>query len=181
MGTMYKEIICRKKLPAMLLIFCVMLIFILLSDFINNSISGINVICNMFFLALTIICCIVEVYKCGIRYKYSIIADQLIIHKLVGKAQVLVEDIRIVDIHNIGISDKQNKSIKIFNTRKYICSVLGLTNKYCCVYKNNGKYYRFYFEPSKEMVERINSIRQKKEEFNSEISNKFVDKLIKVN
>ena len=60
MGTMYKEIICRKKLSVLLFLFMVILIFILLSDFINSFIGSMRIVCNTFFLFLTIGFCILK-------------------------------------------------------------------------------------------------------------------------
>ncbi|MBU5227567.1 hypothetical protein KQI36_13080 [Clostridium senegalense] len=180
MGTMYKETIYRKKLPALLFLFLLMIIFILLSDFINNKIESVRVFCNIFFLGLMAICCGLEFYKCNTRYKYSIIADQLIIHKVVGDLQVLVADIKIKDIENIT-KIKGNKLFCLLSGNKYTCCLLGLKNRYCCSYKFNGKINKFYFEPSKKLINRINIIREKHEIYNEETINRFHNVLIKMN
>ncbi|ARC83239.1 putative membrane protein [Clostridium argentinense CDC 2741] len=160
MGTMYKEIIYRKKLPVLLFLFGIMLIFILLSDFINSLIGSMRFVCNIFFLFLTIGCCIFEAYKCSIKYKYSIIADQLIIHRIRGDAQFLVEDVKIKDIEYIGQCSQGSKFFRIISPKKYICSIFKL-NKYCCVYKMNGKISKFYFEPSNTLVQKLKNVKEK--------------------
>ncbi|MBS5823446.1 MAG: hypothetical protein KID00_06230 [Clostridium argentinense] len=160
MGTMYKEIICRKKLSVLLFLFMVILIFILLSDFINSFIGSMRIVCNTFFLFLTIGFCIFEAYKCSIKYKYSIIADQLIIHRIRGDVQFLVEDIKIKDIEYVGQCSQGSKFFRLISPKKYICSIFKL-NKYCCVYKMNGKISKFYFEPSDELVQKLKNVKEK--------------------
>lgn len=180
MGTMYKEIIYRKRLPALLVLFLLMIIFILLSDFINSQMESIRVFCNIFFLGLMTVCCVIELYKCNIKYKYSIIADQLIIHKIVGNFNILVKDIKIKDIENIK-KINECKALWSLGNNNYTCCLSKLKNRYCCIYKVNGRNNKFYFEPSKDLIYRINLVREKHEIYDEETINEFNNFSIKMN
>jgi hypothetical protein len=98
---MYKEMIKRKKFPAVVILFFTLITFICLSDLLPKiSIGSINIktFITMFFNMLMLALCYIEFSKCKVKYKYSIVADQFIIHKIKGEDVKILEDIKL----NIG-------------------------------------------------------------------------------
>mgnify|MGYP001598208459 FL=1 len=120
---MYKEMVQRKKLPALVSLFITLIIFICLSDLLPKvSIGSINIktfvtlVFNMIMIAL----CYMEFLKCKVRYKYLIVADQLIIHRIRGQEVIIREDIKLKDIEYIGKCSKYSSDIHISSSKKYI-------------------------------------------------------------
>jgi hypothetical protein len=160
---MYKEIVQRKKFPVIVLLFVTLVTFICLSDLLSKiNISNINVkvFVTMFFNALMIALCYVEFSKCKVKYKYLIVADQFIIHKIRGQEITIVEDIKLKSIEFIGRYSNCNSNIHISSSRKYICSTF-IGSKFCCVYKVEGKFKKFYFEPSDGLMNKIKLLKEK--------------------
>ncbi len=165
MGFMYKEIIFRKRLPVALTFFFA-IIFILymikMTEIFKLVPANMGRTLDIISLAIVISFGYYELQKCRIKYKYSIIADQLIIHKIKGTEQKLLEDIKIKNIQYIGPSNKVYGVGKHCKTKKYICSILNF-NKNCCVYDDGTKSLKIYFEPSVELIEKVKCIKQKNE------------------
>jgi hypothetical protein len=163
MGLMYKEIVFRRKLPVMITFFFIMTIMLYLlkiSEIMNLIPIYMSREIDLLCLFILILFGAYEIQKCQIQYKYSIIADQLIIHKVKGKNQELVEDINIQDIKYIGYINKLN-DIKInCKKKKYICSLINM-NKYCCIYSNGHRFNKIYFEPSSELIEKLKYLKNK--------------------
>ncbi len=160
---MYKEMVQRKKFPAIVLLFFTLIIFICLSDILPKvSISNINLktIMTIFFSTLMIALCYIEFTKCKIKYKYSIVADQFIIHKIRGEEVKILEDIKLKDIEFIGKYSNCDTDVNITSSKKYICSTFN-GNSFCCVYKAGEKFKRFYFQPSDGLINKIKSIKAK--------------------
>ena len=124
---MYKEMVERKKFPTVVLLFTTLITFICLSDLLPKiSIGSINIkmFITMFFNTLMIALCYIEFSKCKVKYKYSIVADQFIIHKIRGEESKILEDIKLKDIEFIGKHSNCNTHIHISSSKKYICSTL---------------------------------------------------------
>ena len=160
---MYKEMVQRKKLPALVSLFITLIIFICLSDLLPKvSIGSINIktfvtlVFNMIMIAL----CYMEFLKCKVRYKYLIVADQLIIHRIRGQEVIIREDIKLKDIEYIGKCSKYSSDIHISSSKKYICSTF-IGSKFCCVYKAGNKFKKFYFEPSDGLMNKIRLLKEK--------------------
>ncbi len=160
---MYKEMVQRKKFPAIVLLFITLITFICLSDLLPKlSIGSINIktFVTMFFNTLMIALCYVEFSKCKVKYKYSIVADQFIIHKIKGEAVTILEDIKLKNIEYIGRYCNYNSNIHITSSKKYICSTF-VVSKFCCVYKVGDKLKKFYFEPSDGLMKKIRVLKEK--------------------
>ncbi|MBZ9684893.1 hypothetical protein G9F72_000775 [Clostridium estertheticum] len=160
---MYKEMVQRKKFPAVVLLFITLITFICLSDLLPKiSIGSINLktFITMFFNTLMLALCYIEFSKCKIKYKYSIVADQFIIHKIKGEDAKILEDIKLKDIEFIGKYSNCNADIHVSSSKKYLCSTFN-GNKFCCVYKAGDKFKKFYFEPSDGLMSKIRSIKAK--------------------
>ena len=154
---MYKEMVERKKIPAMVLLFFALITFICLSDILPKmNIGGIDIktIAIIVFRALMIALCYIEFSKCKVKYKYSIVADQFIIHKIKGDEVILLEDIKLKNIDFIGRFKNYKADTHISASKNYICSTFH-RNKFCCVYKVEGKLKKFYFEPSEGFMKRL--------------------------
>ncbi|WP_291633344.1 hypothetical protein [Clostridium sp.] len=160
---MYKEMVQRKKFPAMVILFITLIAFICLSDLLPKiSIGSINMkkFVTMFFSILMIALCYVEFSKCKVKYKYSIVADQFIIHKIRGEEVTILEDIKLKNIEFIGKYNNCNAQIHISSSKKYICSTF-TGSKLCCVYKVGDKFKKFYFEPSDGLMNKIKLAKEK--------------------
>lgn len=159
---MHKEIVERKKFPVVVLLFITLVTFICLSDLLSKiNIGSINIeiFVTMFFNILMIALCYVQFSKCKVKYKYLIIADQFIIHKIKGQEITIVEDIKLKDIEFIGKYSNCNADIHISSSKKYICSTFA-GGKFCCVYKVGGKFKKFYFEPSEGLMSKIRLLKE---------------------
>ncbi|MBU3156413.1 hypothetical protein LL037_03600 [Clostridium estertheticum] len=160
---MYKEMVQRKKLPALVSLFITLIIFICLSDLLPKvSIGSINIktFVNLVFNMIMIALCYMEFLKCKVRYKYLIVADQLIIHRIRGQEVIIREDIKLKDIEYIGKSSNYSSDIHISSSKKYICSTF-IGSKFCCVYKAGNKFKKFYFEPSDGLMNKIRLLKEK--------------------
>lgn len=93
-------------------------------------------------------------HKCKIRYKYSIIDNELIIEKLNGDRRRLELNLNVKHIVAIekGVRNKQG----IEKEYDFTCGVKR-QYAYRCLFNRGGKLYSFYFEPSNTLVNRINA------------------------
>ncbi|MBU3093812.1 hypothetical protein K2F40_13595 [Clostridium sp. CM028] len=160
---MYKEMVQRKKFPAIVLLFITLIVFICLSDvFTKVSIGRINIktFVTMFFNTLMIALCYMEFSKCKVKYKYSIVADQFIIHKIKGEEVKILEDIKLKDIDYIGKYKNYSAGVHISSSKKYICSTF-IGSKFCCIYKVGDNFKKFYFEPSDGFMNKIKLLKEK--------------------
>lgn len=156
MRTMYKEEVSRKKLHSVIAFFLVLVPLIYISDVFAemtlwNRHAGVFTNPIMTIIALTILGYAID--RCRTRYRYSIIADQLIIHKIKNGDQQILENINIKDIESI------NKKIDIYSKlqigHKYNCSVLQSWTC-CCTYKKFEKRKKIYFQPSDTFINKLN-------------------------
>jgi len=167
MGFMYKEVIIRKRLPVFIVFFLVIILILCLlkiAEIMKLVSSDMGKFVDIISLFILTGFGMFEFHKCRIKYKYSIIADQLIIHKIKGDEYKLVEDIRIDDIQYIGPNSKLRGIKKHLKTKKYICSVFNM-KKQCCVYHIGKKSYKIYFEPSIELIEKVKCIKDRNSRF----------------
>ena len=96
--------------------------------------------------------------KSKLCYKYCIISDKLIINKIKSKNEENVESVKIKDILYIG---EKNNAPKEYNKCKCVKHYIRKFNnekKLLCIYRKNGKVYRFVFEPSDTLISRIKSV-----------------------
>lgn len=155
MGNMHKETICRRKLASLIKLFTLIVIVLFFTEVIEGlTFYGLYIGSSLILLttALVALVLVLEVIRCRVRYTYSLIADQFIIHKINGNGDKVVENIKVRDIEYI----KKQKIINIttINNKKYICSLLNF-NPYCCVYRQGNKLKKFYFEPSNNLIEKL--------------------------
>ena len=153
----------RKKFPAVISLFIILIVFICLSDLLPKaSIGSINIktFITLFFNMTMIVLCYIQFSKCKVKYKYLIVADQFIIHKIRGEEVTIREDIKLKDIEFIGKDSNCSSDIHISSSKKYICSTF-IGSKFCCVYKAGNNFKKFYFEPSDCFMNKIRLIKEK--------------------
>ena len=154
---MHKEMVERKKVHAMVLLFIVLIAFICLSDIlpnINVGVINIKTLATMGFITIMIALCYIEFLRCKVKYRYSIVADEFIIHKVKGNEVTILEDIKLKNINFIGKNQNYKADIHISHIKTYMCSTF-FRNKFCCVYKADDKFKKFYFEPSEGLMNKI--------------------------
>lgn len=160
---MYREMVQRKKFPVVILLFITLITFICLSDLLPNINVGnmnIKIFITIFFNTLMVTLCYIEFSKCMVKYKYSIVADQFIIHKIKGEEVKILEDIKLKDIEFIGKYKNCKTNIRVSSSKNYICSTF-IGSKFCCVYKLGDKFKKFYFEPSDNLMNKITLLKEK--------------------
>lgn len=159
MGTMHKEIITKRRDIAIIISIIALSLTISLSNIIGNirfDSFNAEIITDPIFLVLTLVIFFREYRKCKTSYRYSIVANQLMIHKMKGNQQETLENVKINNIVYLGKDNsKKAKEFKVTSCKKYVCSLLDRTGHYCCIYKKQDKYYKFYFKPSKELVNKL--------------------------
>lgn len=160
---MYKETVVRKKIPTILTIIILLAVSIITSCVIEkrqickNEFSTYFIILLVCMISLLII---MHINKYSIKYKYSIIQDELIIYKIKGSRQEVMESIKIKDIQSLENMGKIISRFKTIFCRKYSC--LNVANDlYMCLYDNGRMKVRFYFEPSYKLISRLNWLRTK--------------------
>lgn len=154
MGNMYKETVTRKRSISFIKLFTILiavLVFLsIVEELFNNNIRLVTVVSNLLFTIILF----TEIFKCKVKYTYSIIADQFIIHKISGLGDRVVENIKIRNIEYIGKDDFARFKGKLITNKKYMCHAYDLS-PYCCIYKENNKYKKFYFQPSINFIKKI--------------------------
>ena len=99
---------------------------------------------------LTLIVLIKEAKKCKSAYKYFVISDKLIINKISSGLEENLEDI-------IYIGEKSNvpKEYSKCKCNRHYIRKFDKNKKFLCIYRKQGKVYKFIFEPSDALVARI--------------------------
>lgn len=160
---MHREVIARKKSHVIIL----GLLFVTVMLYLVEYIERLNIRVSWFLdlshisISLVIILFLAKEYlSCRISYKYSIIADRLIINRISRKHEDNLTSIRISDIVYIGKRRDIPKEFESKSTGKYTCSLFS-HNACCCVYNVNGEYQMFKFQPSKLFLERLKKCNDK--------------------
>ena len=159
MGTMYKEINAKKRMPVIVTIFIVLSMMIAISNILETIKIGsfsLGIVTNPAIGILTIGFIAFQVLRCRVSYKYSIIADQLIIHRIKQNEHQAVKCINLRDIVYIGRPFSCNKKYDIIESNSFSCTLRKL-NSLCCIYKSEQGYKKLYFQPSEKLTEKINN------------------------
>lgn len=107
---------------------------------------------------LTLIVLIKETKKCKIAYKYCVISDKLIINKISSKIEENVESLKIKDIVYIGEKCNVPKEYTKCKCSRHYIRKFDKNKKLLCIYKKQGKIYKFIFEPSDTLISRIKNV-----------------------
>ena len=91
---MYKETVQRKKISSIFVILSCLATYIVISDIIENLKVGNYVIGGYLTILLTLVVVLLTIRQigmCKVRYKYSVIADELIIYRIKGSREEVLE------------------------------------------------------------------------------------------
>jgi hypothetical protein len=158
---MYKEIVERKKIASIFIILSFLVLSIVISDIIENLKVGNYVIGGYLTILLTLVVVlftISQIGKCKVRYKYSVIVDELTIYKIKGSREEVLESIKVRDIENVK---KAGLNINAIVAKKYGCVPFG-NGLYVCKYNNGHGTSKFYFEPSCKLVDKLDVLKSRK-------------------
>lgn len=161
MGIMHRETIRQNRANTIIGSIVFSSIMIAIAKFVGEfELSGgrIEVVTDPLFIIVTLIVLAILLRQCKISYKYSVIADQLIIHKVSDNEQEILENIKINDILYLGKEKKKLKKFVTKTTKRYTCNSFD-KNNYCCIYNREGKNYKFYFRASDKFVDKINKFK----------------------
>ncbi|MGL4847640.1 MAG: hypothetical protein ACRC28_01760 [Clostridium sp.] len=154
---MQREIVVKKKAPVIAIVLIVITCMLYLHQglkFIKFRGALTLEVCNIVILVVTCIILLREIVSCSTSYKYSVIADKLIVNKIFMSKEKNLASVRISDIEYIGKKSDAPK-IRAKFIGSFVCSLLN-NNTCVCIYKKNNEYYKFSFEPSNEFVCKLN-------------------------
>lgn len=155
---MHREVIEKKKVPAIAIVLLSITFVLYLSQGIklaglNNNFLGYSL--NGILLILTVFIVFREIKSCSLAYRYAIIADKLIINKIISRKEKNLESIKIEKILYIGKKSELPKEyVRLKSSKSYLCNRIG-DEIYCCVYNRDGNLIKFSFQPSNSFIERI--------------------------
>lgn len=115
-------------------------------------------ISNPVLIVVTVVAIYFMINNCRTSYKYSVVGDRLLIHKVDSKKQVVLENVRVSDILYIGKDKKEISKLSAKNSRSYTCDLFN-SNKSSCVFKSNGSVRKFNFQASDEFISKVNSLK----------------------
>ncbi|MGL5764584.1 MAG: hypothetical protein ACRCX8_02970 [Sarcina sp.] len=164
MGIMQKEV--REYKKSLLIIQGVIILSIMIfSSSIFDRVKLKGVILSRFtdpvFILVTIGVIIILIRNYQTKYKYSVVANQFLVHKFSEHKQELMENVKIRDIIYLGKDARGVNNVEIECSHKYTCSS---KDRYCCIYNKEGMIRKFYFQASPEFVSRINLVKEKEQE-----------------
>ncbi|GAA0079330.1 hypothetical protein UT300005_37090 [Clostridium sp. CTA-5] len=154
---MHREVVVRKKAPVIATLILVITIMLYLYQGISNlPINNIIIIkaMNILIIMLTIIIVFSQLIRCNVSYKYSIIANKLIINRIVSNQEKNLESISLSEIVYIGKKYYIPKEYIAKNKGSYLCELIN-PKSCCCIYKKQDQYYKFSFNPSDKLIQRL--------------------------
>ncbi|MEG1003821.1 MAG: hypothetical protein RSD13_03480 [Clostridium sp.] len=154
---MHREIIVRKKAPVIALVLLTITVMLYLHEglkFIHFDSRNTLLVCNTIIVIVTSYIILKEFISCRISYKYAVIANKLIINKISKNQEKNLSSIKISDIVYLGKRNGQPRGYDAKQIGNYTFDKLN-TVQYCCVYKFQESYYKFYFQPSECFINRV--------------------------
>ena len=155
---MHKEIKRGKKTVAIIISLLTITVALYIHQF-SKMTFGKNITeeiaVGVILAILTLIVLIIETKKCKMAYKYCVISDKLIINKISSKVEENVESLKIKDIIYIGEKSNVPKEYSKCKCSRHYIRKFDKNKKFLCIYKKQGKIYKFIFEPSDTLVARI--------------------------
>ena len=154
---MNKEVISKRPLPLILL-----WIFILVNLLAIKEVIGVSDLSKVideryldYINAIILILLAVDFSRrCKIKYKYFLIDNKLVIHKLKGTSHSVEEVVDFKDVHFLGKKCNYKNKVRARRSTNYLSHYYN-TNRYLCVYKKDGRYKKFYFQPTKNFIKNI--------------------------
>lgn len=155
---MHKEIKKGKKTVAIIISLLTITVALYIHQF-SKMTFGKNITeeigLEAILVVLTLIVLIKETKNCKIAYKYCVISDKLIINKISSKVEENVESLKIKDIIYIGEKSNVPKEYSKCKCSRHYIRKFDKNKKFLCIYRKQGKIYKFIFEPSDTLVARI--------------------------
>ena len=155
---MHKEIKKGKKTVAIIISLLTITVALYIHQF-SKMTFGKNITeeiaVGVILVILTLIVLIKETKKCKMAYKYCVISDKLIINKISSKVEENVESLKIKDIIYIGEKSNVPKEYSKCKCSRHYIRKFDKNKKFLCIYRKQGKIYKFIFEPSDTLVARI--------------------------
>ena len=154
---MNKEVISKRPLPLILL-----WIFILVNLLAIKEVIGVSDLSKVideryldYINAIILILLAVDFSRrCKIKYKYFLLDQKLVIHKLKGTSHSVEEVVDFKDVHFLGKKCNYKNKVRARRATNYLSHYYN-TNRYLCVYKKDGRYKKFYFQPTKNFIKNI--------------------------
>jgi hypothetical protein len=161
MGILYKEVVeykYQRNIKPILAIILLLLIantFFLLSSY-RRAVEGLAYV-SYALIPIALITAFVLNLKSSIRYRYGIIDNELIIERFNKKKRKVTLNLNTKYICSIERFNSDKKMDRVDEEYNFICS--GKKKEvYCCTFKRNGRLCRFYFEPSQELIKKLNML-----------------------
>lgn len=155
---MHKEIVVKKRVPVIYTVLFSITILLYLSEAVERTKYNqhlLGYLLNAILVLIAVYLIIREIRSCCIAYKYSVIADKLIINSITNKNEKNLESIKISNILYIGDKENMPKEYNgMFRHKSYSCNILGGKNYYC-IYKNNNIIRKIKFQPSERFIDKI--------------------------
>lgn len=155
---MHREIVVKKRVPVIYMVLFSITILLYLGKIIEKTKYNQQLVGNVLDFILVLIAVYLifkEIISCSISYKYSIIADKLIINAVTKKRENNLESIKISNILYLGNKENIPKEYsRLIKHKSYTCNILGEKNFYCIYIKNN-KIRKIKFQPSQRFIEKI--------------------------
>lgn len=155
---MHREIVAKKKVPAITMILLSITAILYMAEGVERSKFSNNIIghaINFILITISIILIFIEIRSCLVSYKYSIIADKLIINLVSNKEIKTLKSIKMSDILYIGKKANMPKEYLLYKKAKsYLCNRVN-GKYYYCVYKNGDRIEKIKFQPSDKFINRI--------------------------
>ena len=155
---MHREVVHGRKIPAImisLLAITIALYAIEIAEIMVGKTFKVYGVIEVILLLMIVFVLFKEFKRCSLSYKYSIIADKLIINKLNCKGDNILESIRMQDIVFIGKKVEIPKKLSKIKSHGSYLSTITTSKKYYCIYKKNGQQIKFSFEPSERLLRRV--------------------------
>ncbi|MGL5150411.1 MAG: hypothetical protein ACRC7N_07570 [Clostridium sp.] len=151
---MYKEIIARNRAFSIVLMVLMVVIALYLEQAIDFTIYEKKQIRSPYDYVLMVITGLFvsyELFTFKVKYKYSYIANKLIVNRRIFSNEKNLVSIRKEDVVYIGKNRNAPKEIKANYLGKYTFDF----NAHICIFNKGDKYYKFKFSPSEKLVKKL--------------------------
>lgn len=154
MGCIYNEKVERNIAPLLILLMVFGLSLLSVSYYVSEMgwDREVSTILDLFLTLVFLLAGYAVIAKSRETYRYSIIGDELIIHRMSGEKNELVAKVRLQEIKKLH--EKNTKTNLVGLIRKNYCQ--NVVRRGClCEYHSEGGSKSFYFSPSPSMLNKI--------------------------
>lgn len=154
---MNKEVISKRALPLILLWIFILVTLLALKEIImvsdiSKEIEEVYLDCGI--AIILVLLAVGFIGRSKIKYKYFLIDNKLVIHKLKGTSHSVEEVVDFKDVHFLGKRCNYKNKVRSRRRTSYLSHYYN-SDRYLCVYKKDGKYKRFYFQPTKNFIKNM--------------------------